>query len=81
MALYFSKYPAGVTVMNSYLFARQYQRDQWTKMDYDDARLTGFTNLAEYNQVREMHTLKISRRFLGDDRIIYDCKSINIARW
>ena len=53
MALYFSKYPAGVTIMNSYLFARQLNKDQWAKMDYDDAHRTGLTNLGEYNQVRK----------------------------
>lgn len=51
MALYFSKYPAGVTIMNSYLFARQLGRDPWTKMDYDEAHRTGLTNRGEYNQV------------------------------
>ena len=61
MALYLSKYPAGVTMMNSYLFARQLGKNQWTKMDYDEARRTGLTNLAEYNQVGSLLLMRQRR--------------------
>ncbi|OQR75744.1 gastric triacylglycerol lipase-like [Tropilaelaps mercedesae] len=50
--VYISKYPAGVTVMNMYQFARQYKKDPWTKMDYEEVKQTGILNVNEYNQVR-----------------------------
>ena len=49
--LYNIVYPAGVTAMNLYQFARQFKKPVWEKLDYDKVEQTQITNRGEYNEV------------------------------
>lgn len=49
--LYNIVYPAGVTMMNIYQYARQFKKAVWEKLDYAEVKQTGITNIEEYNNV------------------------------